>query len=162
MSIISKFCNKCKVEKKEIQICSACKQVSYCSKDHQKQDWPDHKRLCLEAREALESGFIKKIIKAGDGPKPQPGDTIIVHYTGSLVNGTIFDSSRERNETFEFSVGEGEVIKGWDEGLLTFNVGERSTLILSPSYGYGDAGAGSDIPPGAILIFDIELIKIWK
>eukprot|EP01102_Stenamoeba_stenopodia_P012814 TRINITY_DN4082_c0_g1_i1.p1 TRINITY_DN4082_c0_g1~~TRINITY_DN4082_c0_g1_i1.p1 ORF type:complete len:166 (-),score=36.66 TRINITY_DN4082_c0_g1_i1:54-551(-) len=146
--------------------CSGCKVVLYCGADHQKQHWPTHKTLCKLIAEANTSkGFVKQVIKAAEDPNaasPSKGDVAVVHYTGTLVDGSKFDSSRDRNETFSFRVGVSEVIRGWDEGIQQLKVGERANLIISPSYGYGARGAGRAIPPNATLVFDIELISINK
>ena len=103
-------------------------------------------------------------VKPGTGPAPQAGQTVTVNYTGWLFvdgkKGKKFDSSLDRGEPFSFTIGQGQVIKGWDEGVSTMHVGGKRTLIIPPDLGYGSSGAGADIPPGATLIFDIDLISV--
>ncbi len=106
------------------------------------------------------SGLKYVEIEEGTGATPQKGRTVVVHYTGTLENGTKFDSSRDRNRPFEFKLGVGQVIKGWDEGISTMRVGGRRQLIIPPDLGYGVRGAGGVIPPNATLIFDVELLRI--
>lgn len=91
---------------------------------------------------------------------PKNGHTVSVHYTGTLENGTKFDSSRDRNKPFKFTIGRGEVIRGWDEGVAQLSVGQRAKLICSPDYAYGSRGHPGVIPPNATLTFDVELLKI--
>ncbi|MBX7212550.1 MAG: FKBP-type peptidyl-prolyl cis-trans isomerase [Thermoflexales bacterium] len=107
------------------------------------------------------SGLSYIDTKVGTGARPQKGQTVVVHYTGYLDNGTVFDSSRQRNQPFEFALGTGAVIKGWDEGIATMNVGGIRKLIIPPALAYGAAGAGGGrIPPNARLTFDVELLSI--
>ncbi|KAL6785386.1 FKB12 [Auxenochlorella protothecoides x Auxenochlorella symbiontica] len=105
-------------------------------------------------------GVTKDVITAGSGAKPERSQKVQVHYTGTLENGNKFDSSRDRGQPFSFTLGVGQVIKGWDEGVATMQIGERAKLTISPDYGYGARGAGGVIPPNATLIFDVELLKI--
>jgi peptidylprolyl isomerase len=106
------------------------------------------------------SGLQYIEITEGTGDLPAKGQTVSVHYTGTLESGKKFDSSRDRNQAFEFQIGEGQVIKGWDEGLSTMKVGGRRKLIIPAELGYGARGAGGVIPPNAVLVFDVELLKI--
>jgi peptidylprolyl isomerase len=104
------------------------------------------------------SGVKIEIVKEGQGPIPKPGQTVTAHYTGTLSNGTKFDSSRDRNQPFSFPVGKGQVIKGWDEAFVAMKVGTRAIISIPPEAGYGARGAGGVIPPNAALIFDVELL----
>jgi peptidylprolyl isomerase len=106
------------------------------------------------------SGLKYAELKVGTGARPKAGQIVSVHYTGTLENGTKFDSSRDRGVPFEFPLGAGKVIKGWDEGLSTMRIGGRRQLIIPPNLGYGAAGAGGAIPPNATLIFDVELLGV--
>lgn len=100
------------------------------------------------------------VLTEGSGPHPQPGDQVKVHYTGTLASdGSEFDSSRKRNRLFEFELGQGRVIKGWDEGVAKMKKGERSILRVPAEMGYGASGAGANIPPNADLNFDVELVS---
>ena len=107
-----------------------------------------------------ESGLQYEVIAEGDGATPQPGQRVYVHYVGTLEDGTKFDSSRDRGNPFDFTIGHGQVIKGWDEGVGMMKVGDRRKLIIPPELGYGARGAGGVIPPNATLIFDVELLRI--
>jgi peptidylprolyl isomerase len=111
----------------------------------------------IEATKAPE-GYYYTIDEAGSGPKPQPGQTVKVHYTGRLIDGTKFDSSLDRGEPFELTVGQGQVIQGWDLGLQQFPVGSKGRLFIPPSLGYGSQ-AQRTIPANSVLIFEIELIS---
>ncbi|WP_204140120.1 FKBP-type peptidyl-prolyl cis-trans isomerase [Halomicronema sp. CCY15110] len=116
-----------------------------------------------EAEETLvttDSGLQYEDIVEGTGAMPQKGQRVTVHYTGTLENGTKFDSSRDRNRPFSFSIGVGQVIKGWDEGVMTMRVGGQRKLVIPPELGYGARGAGGVIPPNATLLFDVELLRI--
>ena len=96
----------------------------------------------------------------GTGATAKTGDHVTVNYTGWLTDGTKFDSSLDRNQPFEFDLGAGRVIKGWDEGVVGMKVGGKRKLTISPDLGYGAQGAGGAIPPGATLVFEIELLKV--
>ena len=96
----------------------------------------------------------------GQGARPAVGDSVSVHYTGWLKDGTKFDSSRDRGQPFVFAIGRGRVIRGWDEGVSTMRVGGKRKLIIPAHLGYGERGAGGVIPPGATLIFEVELLGV--
>ncbi|NJN62070.1 MAG: FKBP-type peptidyl-prolyl cis-trans isomerase [Coleofasciculaceae cyanobacterium RL_1_1] len=107
-----------------------------------------------------ESGLQYRKLVEGTGAQPQRGNTVLVHYTGTLEDGTKFDSSRDRDRPFSFKVGVGQVIRGWDEALSLMHVGDRWEVTIPPDLGYGQRGAGGVIPPDATLIFDVELLRI--
>jgi FKBP-type peptidyl-prolyl cis-trans isomerase len=109
---------------------------------------------------ALPGGLKYAILKPGDGPAIKSGQTAAMHYTGWLKDGKKFDSSLDRGEPFVFPLGGGQVIKGWDQGIVGMKVGEKRQLVIPPDLGYGETGAGADIPPNSTLVFDVELLRI--
>jgi FKBP-type peptidyl-prolyl cis-trans isomerase len=116
-----------------------------------KKNWPEAKETSTGLR------YVTTL--KGDGEaKPKKGDNVTVHYTGKLLNGRTFDSSLTRGKPFDFPIGMGRVIRGWDEGLMDMTKGEKRTLIIPPELGYGARGAGGVIPPNAWLVFDVELL----
>jgi peptidylprolyl isomerase len=96
----------------------------------------------------------------GTGASPAKGKTVVVHYTGTLEDGTKFDSSKDRNKPFSFTIGVGQVIKGWDEGVMSMKVGGKRKLVIPSDLGYGSRGAAPVIPGGATLHFDVELLEV--
>lgn len=106
------------------------------------------------------SGLQYVDVVPGDGQEAKKGDHVVVHYTGTLTDGTKFDSSKDRNDPFSFPLGAGQVIKGWDEGVAGMKVGGTRQLIIPPDLGYGARGAGGVIPPNATLNFDVELLEV--
>jgi peptidylprolyl isomerase len=111
-----------------------------------------------------ESGLGYEDLVVGTGASPEAGQTCVMHYTGWLwengAKGAKFDSSLDRGKPFEFPIGRGRVIKGWDEGVSTMKIGGKRTLLIPPQLGYGDRGAGNVIPPGATLLFEVELLGV--
>ena len=108
------------------------------------------------------SGLKYIDVVVGKGAAPTAGKQVKVHYTGTLENGKKFDSSVDRNEPFSFVIGVGQVIPGWDEGVMTMKVGGKRKLIIPAKLGYGSRGAGGVIPPNATLLFDVELLDVVK
>nr|WP_278003423.1 FKBP-type peptidyl-prolyl cis-trans isomerase [Nodosilinea sp. TSF1-S3] len=113
-----------------------------------------------ETTVTTDSGLQYVDVVEGTGAMPQPGQRVTVHYTGTLEDGTKFDSSRDRGRPFTFQIGVGQVIKGWDEGVGTMRVGGQRKLVIPSELGYGSRGAGGVIPPNATLLFDVELLRI--
>ena len=108
------------------------------------------------------SGLKYVDVVVGKGASPTAGKQVKVHYTGTLENGRKFDSSVDRNEPFSFVIGVGQVIQGWDEGVMTMKVGGKRKLTIPAKLGYGSSGAGGVIPPNATLLFDVELLDVAK
>lgn len=104
----------------------------------------------------------KEVLREGAGTEAKPGDTVFVHYTGTLANGSTFDSSIDRGVPFSFTLGSGMVIQGWDMGVAGMKVGEKIRLTIPPELGYGPMGYPPVIPENATLIFDIELVRIGQ
>lgn len=105
-----------------------------------------------------DGGIIKKKIKEGEGECPTKGQEVLVNYEGRLENGTIFDSSFDHGEPLKVRIGEGQVIEGWDQGIMAMKLGEKADLVIKSKYAYGDLGSPPKIPGGATLIFTVELI----
>lgn len=119
----------------------------------------DFKAL-TEGASATDSGLAYKIETEGNGPKPKKGEKVSVHYAGFLTSGQKFDSSFDRKQPIDIQIGVGQVIPGWDEGIMLLNEGSKAKFIIPPHLGYGAQGAGGVIPPNATLIFEVELIKV--
>ena len=109
-----------------------------------------------------ESGLRYTETETGDGPIPEDGSVVLVHYTGKLEDGTVFDSSVERGEPYQFVLGRGNVIPGWDEGIAMMKEGGKATLVIPPDLAYGAQGAGNVIPPNATLTFEVELVEVGE
>ncbi|KAK8694147.1 hypothetical protein V6N13_071704 [Hibiscus sabdariffa] len=125
-------------------------------------DLPDEAPIMKvgEEKEIGNQGLKKKLVKEGEGwENPESGDEVEVHYTGTLLDGTQFDSSRERGTPFKFTLGQGQVIKGWDEGIKTMKKGENAIFTIPPQLAYGESGSPPTIPPNATLQFDVELLS---
>lgn len=106
------------------------------------------------------SGLKYVDLVEGTGASPTPGQSVTVHYTGTLEDGKKFDSSVDRGQPFVFQIGRRRVIRGWDEGVMTMKIGGKRKLIIPPNLGYGARGAGGVIPPNATLIFEVELLDV--
>ena len=116
--------------------------------------------MSAEKAQILASGLRVTDIEVGSGPEAVAGQTVVVHYRGTLENGKQFDASYDRGKPFTFPLGRGQVIKGWDEGVQGMKVGGKRKLVIPPELGYGTRGAGGVIPPNATLIFEVELLDI--
>lgn len=114
----------------------------------------------LDEMERTASGLYVRDLVEGEGEAAVEGDVVVVHYTGWLPDGMKFDSSRDRGEPFSFVLGEGRVIRGWEEGVAGLRVGGRRRLVIPPDLGYGPIGAGDVIPPDATLVFEVELLEV--
>lgn len=112
------------------------------------------------AEKMTDSGLKYEDLEEGDGAVAQAGQKVSVHYTGWLTDGTQFDSSVARNDPFQFALGKGMVIRGWDEGVAGMKIGGKRKLTIPPQLGYGASGAGGVIPPNATLVFEVELLEI--
>ena len=109
--------------------------------------------------ETTSSGLQRADVEVGTGAEATPGRVVVVHYTGRLTNGDTFDSSRKRDEPFAFTLGAGEVIRGWDEGVAGMRVGGKRALVIPPQLGYGSRAVGP-IPANSTLVFDVELLEV--
>lgn len=107
-----------------------------------------------------DSGLVIEELEVGTGDEARAGREVTVHYTGWLTDGTKFDSSKDRNDPFNFPLGAGHVIRGWDEGVQGMQEGGKRKLTIPPELGYGARGAGGVIPPNATLTFEVELLKV--
>lgn len=117
-------------------------------------------KVTTDAAQKTASGLGYTILTPGNGPEAKAGQTVRVNYTGWLTDGTKFDSSLDTGSPFEFALGAGMVIKGWDEGVVGMKVGEKRKLVIPPALGYGARGAGDVIPPNATLVFEVDLVSV--
>jgi FKBP-type peptidyl-prolyl cis-trans isomerase FkpA len=143
--------------------CSPGENAAYlgCKTMSSSADIPVTSKVDTDQIKRTASGLGIEELLIGSGPVAEAGSMVAVHYTGWLTDGSKFDSSRDRGDVLTFSLGRGQVITGWDEGLAGMKVGGRRKLVIPPQLGYGEAGAGGGlIPPGATLVFDVELCAV--
>jgi FKBP-type peptidyl-prolyl cis-trans isomerase len=133
-----------------------------CTKGCQKETQPGAQATpAAQISDGAAAGDLKiNDIEVGSGAEAVPGKMVKVHYTGTLMDGTKFDSSLDRKQPFEFALGSGQVIKGWDEGVKGMKVGGKRELIIPPAMAYGERGAGNVIPPNSTLKFQVELLEV--
>jgi FKBP-type peptidyl-prolyl cis-trans isomerase FkpA len=145
-------------------VAAACLAGPAAASQNQKPKAQEPKEKAMkEAREVTTSSGLKYVDqRIGEGEQAKAGDIVAVHYTGWLANGAKFDSSRDSGEPLVFKLGEGQVIKGWDEGIAGIKVGGKRKLTIPPALAYGSLGMGGVIPPGATLIFEVELLNVKK
>lgn len=125
-------------------------------------DEPSTPQVATPPEVTTPSGLRYQVLTQGEGPEAKSGQKVRVHYTGWLTDGTKFDSSVDRGDPFEFQLGAGQVIPGWDEGVAGMRPGEKRRLTIPPQLGYGRRGAGRVIPPNATLIFEVELLAAGR
>lgn len=130
-----------------------------CSKGCKKEEAPTPTTGATDTSKAA-SGLVAADIKVGDGVMAESGKTVTVHYTGTLTDGTKFDSSYDIDRPFTFVLGKHNVIEGWEQGLIGMKIGGKRKLTIPPDLAYGERGAGNLIPPNSTLIFDVELLKV--
>ncbi|NTV41090.1 MAG: FKBP-type peptidyl-prolyl cis-trans isomerase [Candidatus Moranbacteria bacterium] len=150
-AVEKKVASKSTSENTKQNVIGAASTAEEANKQVNQNDNSNNKKMELEIK-TIQAGTGERVVKSGDN--------ISVHYTGKLVDGTKFDSSVDRGVPFDFVIGQGMVIKGWEQGLLGMKVGEKRTLTIPSDLGYGAQGAGGVIPPNATLIFDVELISV--
>lgn len=135
------------------------KKSAAAREEAQKKQAEEKLQSITQGFEKTDSGLYYKILEKGSGAKAEKGQKVSVHYEGQLMNGMVFDSSFKRNDPLSFNVGTGQVIPGWDEGILLLNEGDKARLVIPSHLAYGPRGAGGVIPPNATLIFDVQLVK---